>query len=128
MENLDTTTDKGPNNHRDVEVFGSVFCPYTRQATRLLEEKGFSDQYREVPMVLGWKLPLKIYLVMKRRLRKRLFGKPLSAVGIMATRNASSPTKRIGHWETIAFCSDLETSLWVFDHGARSNSDACSRT
>ena len=67
MGNLDTTTDKGPNNHRDVEVFGSVFCPYTRQATRLLADKGVSYQYREVPMLLGWKLPLKNYLEMKRR-------------------------------------------------------------
>ena len=67
MESLDTTTDKGPNNHQDVEVYGSVFCPYTRQATRLLDEKGVSYQYREVPMLLGWKLPLKNYLEMKRR-------------------------------------------------------------
>ena len=67
MEKLDTTTDKGPNNHRNVEVFGSVFCPYTRQATRFLDEKGLSYQYREVPMLLGWKLPLKNYLEMKRR-------------------------------------------------------------
>lgn len=67
MENLDTTTDKGPHKGRNVEVFGSVFCPYTRQATRFLDEKGVSYQYREVPMLLGWKLPLKNYLEMKRR-------------------------------------------------------------
>lgn len=67
MENLDTTTDKSPNNHRNVEVFGSVFCPYTRQATRFLDEKGVSYQYREVPMLVGWKLPLRNYLEMKRR-------------------------------------------------------------
>ena len=67
MENLDTTTDKSPDNHRNVEVFGSVFCPYTRQATRFLDEKGVSYQYREVPMLVGWKLPLRNYLEMKRR-------------------------------------------------------------
>lgn len=67
MEKLDTTTDSIPQEHRGVEVFGSVFCPYTRQATRFLDEKGVSYQYREVPMLLGWKLPLKNYLEMKRR-------------------------------------------------------------
>ena len=67
MENLDTTTDKSSNHHRNVEVFGSVFCPYTRQVTRFLDEKGVSYQYREVPMLLGWKLPLGNYLEMKRR-------------------------------------------------------------
>ena len=67
MEKLDTTTDKSADNHRNVEVFGSVFCPYTRQATRFLDEKGVSFQYREVPMLLGWKLPLKNYIEMKRR-------------------------------------------------------------
>ena len=67
MENLDTTTDKSSNHHRNVEVFGSVFCPYTRQVTRFLDEKGVSYQYREVPMLLGWKLPLRNYLEMKRR-------------------------------------------------------------
>ena len=67
MENLDTTTDKSSNHHRNVEVFGSVFCPYTRQVTRFLDEKGVSHRYREVPMLQGWKLPLKNYLEMKRR-------------------------------------------------------------
>jgi len=67
MENLDTTTDPSPEEQRGVEIFGSVFCPYTRQATRFLDEKGVSYQYREVPMILGWKLPLKNYLEMKRR-------------------------------------------------------------
>ena len=67
MENLDTTTDKNSNHHRNVEVFGSVFCPFTSQVTRFLDEKVVSYQYREVPMLLGWKLPLRNYLEMKRR-------------------------------------------------------------
>ncbi|MEC7907036.1 MAG: hypothetical protein VYC82_07405 [Verrucomicrobiota bacterium] len=30
-----------------------------------MEEKGISYQYREVPMLVGWKLPLRNYLEMK---------------------------------------------------------------
>lgn len=67
MEKLDTTTSFSPEKQREVEVFGSLFCPYTKQATRLLDEKGISYQYREVVMILGWKLPLKNYFEMKRR-------------------------------------------------------------
>ena len=50
-----------------VELFGSIFCPYCHQARRFLAEKGIPYEYREVPMVLGIKLPLKSYLEMKRR-------------------------------------------------------------
>jgi len=67
MEKLDTTTSFRPEEQREVEIFGSLFCPYTKQATRFLDEKGVSYQYREVPMILGWKLPLKNYFEMKRR-------------------------------------------------------------
>ncbi len=67
MGKLDTTTSSDPLNKRDVEIFGSLFCPYTKQATRFLDEKGVSYVYKEVPMLFGWKLPLKNYLEMKRR-------------------------------------------------------------
>ena len=67
MGKLDTTTSFSPEKQREVELFGSLFCPYTKQATRFLEEKGISYIYKEVPMVFGWKLPLKNYLEMKRR-------------------------------------------------------------
>lgn len=50
-----------------VEVFGSLFCPYCSQAKRFLREKGIAYRYREVPMVLGFKLPLPVFLEMKRR-------------------------------------------------------------
>jgi len=62
MEKLDTTTSFNPEKQREVELFGSLFCPYTKQATRFLEEKGISYTYKEVPMIFGWKLPLKNYL------------------------------------------------------------------
>jgi glutaredoxin len=67
MEKLDTTTSFNPEKQREVELFGSLFCPYTKQATRFLEEKGISYTYKEVPMIFGWKLPLKNYWEMKRR-------------------------------------------------------------
>jgi len=67
MGKLDTTTSFSPEKQREVELFESLFCPYTKQATRFLEEKGISYIYKEVPMVFGWKLPLKNYLEMKRR-------------------------------------------------------------
>ena len=50
-----------------VELFGSVFCPYCAQAKRFFDEKGIPYEYREVPMVLGIKLPLKAYREMKTR-------------------------------------------------------------
>ena len=68
MEKPDTTTSsEDDQNHPEVEVFGSLFCPYSKQALRLLDEKGVEYRYREVPMIFGWKLPLKNYLEMKRR-------------------------------------------------------------
>jgi glutaredoxin len=53
MEKLDTTTSFNPEKQREVELFGSLFCPYTKQATRFLEEKGISYIYKEVPMIFG---------------------------------------------------------------------------
>lgn len=50
-----------------VEVFGSVFCPYCSQVRRYLAEKGISYTYREVPMLFGFKFPLKAYREMKSR-------------------------------------------------------------
>ena len=50
-----------------MEVFGSVFCPYCHQVRDLLEERGIPFEYHEIPMVLGWKLPLPCYFEMKRR-------------------------------------------------------------
>ncbi len=67
MEKLDTTTSAVQKTPQDVEVFGSLFCPYTKQATRFLDEKGISYRYREVPMLFGWKLPFASYFEMKRR-------------------------------------------------------------
>lgn len=67
MEKLDTTTSFSSEKQREVESAGSLFCPYTKQATRFFQEKGISFVYKEVPMIFGWKLPLKNYLEMKRR-------------------------------------------------------------
>ncbi len=67
MEKLDTTSSFTPEKQRDVELFGSLFCPYTKQATRFLDEKGIAYVYKEVPMIFGWKLPLKTFWEMKRR-------------------------------------------------------------
>lgn len=50
-----------------MEVFGSMFCPYCRQARRFLDEKAIAYEYREVPMLFGWKPPTGIFREMKRR-------------------------------------------------------------
>lgn len=67
MEKVDTTTSSLPPNQQEVEIFGSLFCPYTKQAVRFFDEKAITYTYREVPMLFGWKLPLKSYFEMKKR-------------------------------------------------------------
>ncbi len=52
MEKLDTTTSFILVKQREVELFGSLFCPYTKQANRFFEEKGISFNYKEVPFIL----------------------------------------------------------------------------
>ena len=54
-------------DHCEVELFASVFCPYCHVARRLLRHRGIRYRYREVPMLLGFKLPLPVYREMKRR-------------------------------------------------------------
>lgn len=54
-------------NGRKIEVYGSVFCPYSNQATRFLREKGIGFSYREVPMLFGYKPPFRAFREMKRR-------------------------------------------------------------
>ena len=52
MVKLDTTTNFSLAKQREVELFGSLFWPYTKQATRSFEEKGISFNYKEVPFIL----------------------------------------------------------------------------
>lgn len=50
-----------------VEVFGSVMCPYCYQARNFLKRHGIAYSYREVWMLLGFKLPTKSFREMKAR-------------------------------------------------------------
>ena len=53
MVKLDTTTNFSLAKQREFELLGSLFCPYTEQATRSFEEKGISFNYKEVPLILA---------------------------------------------------------------------------